>query len=152
MILFMKGIDVYIEPLKNSCLALYMPYSQEILQNIHKIKDKHWNQLNKRWLFANNNNILNKLMEYYYIYKYNNVYIENILIGSKKLFNNDFTEIKKNVTVHSLRHSFATHLLEQGVDIRYIQELLGHKSPNTTMIYTHVSESKLKNIKSPIDF
>ncbi len=59
--------------------------------------------------------------------------------------------ICKEVTVHSLRHSFATHLLEQGVDIRYIQELLGHRSPNTTMIYTHVSSKRLKGIKSPLD-
>ncbi len=59
--------------------------------------------------------------------------------------------IKKAVTVHSLRHSFATHLLEQGIDIRYIQELLGHQSPDTTMIYTHVSTGKLRSIKSPLD-
>lgn len=59
--------------------------------------------------------------------------------------------ICKEVTVHTLRHSFATHLLEQGIDIRYIQELLGHKSPNTTMIYTHVSSNRLRDIKSPLD-
>lgn len=59
--------------------------------------------------------------------------------------------IEKPASVHTLRHSFATHLLEQGVDIRFIQELLGHQSPNTTMIYTHVSEGKIRNIKSPLD-
>ncbi len=58
---------------------------------------------------------------------------------------------KKGITLHTLRHSFATHLLENGTDIRYIQNLLGHNSPKTTMIYTHVSEQSLKNIKNPFD-
>jgi len=59
--------------------------------------------------------------------------------------------IRKKVTLHTLRHSFATHLLESGTDIRYIQELLGHNSPKTTMIYTHVSTKKISEIKSPLD-
>ena len=59
--------------------------------------------------------------------------------------------ITKPVTLHWLRHSYATHLLESGTDLRYIQELLGHKSSKTTEIYTHVSEKSLQKIVSPFD-
>jgi integrase len=59
--------------------------------------------------------------------------------------------IKKDVGVHSLRHSYATHLHESGLDIRYIQELLGHRSTRTTEIYTHVSRRNLVVIRSPIE-
>jgi site-specific recombinase XerD len=55
-------------------------------------------------------------------------------------------------TVHTLRHSFATHLLQQGVNMRYVQSMLGHNSPKTTQIYMHVLEINDKVVHSPLDF
>lgn len=59
--------------------------------------------------------------------------------------------IRKEVSVHPLQHSFAIHLLENGTDFRYIQELLGHNSSKTTEIYTHVGNKDIGKIKSPLD-
>ncbi|BDQ03591.1 MAG: integrase [Ignavibacterium sp.] len=59
--------------------------------------------------------------------------------------------IKKHITVHSLRHSYATHLLEQGTDISIIQKILGHRDIKTTLLYTQISKSQLNKIKNPFD-
>ncbi|MBN1251929.1 MAG: tyrosine-type recombinase/integrase [Bacteroidales bacterium] len=59
--------------------------------------------------------------------------------------------INKNISLHSLRHSFATHLLEQGTDIRFIQELLGHSNIKTTVLYTKIAQTAVRKIKNPLD-
>lgn len=70
-----------------------------------------------------------------------------------KVFQNacEIAGIRKNASVHTLRHSFATHLLESGTDLRFIQELLGHASSKTTEIYTHVTTKNISRIESPLD-
>jgi len=71
---------------------------------------------------------------------------------AQKVFENALKKsgIQKDATFHSLRHSFATHLLENGVDVRYVQELLGHANIRTTQLYTKVTNPSLRNIKSPL--
>jgi len=78
--------------------------------------------------------------------KYSGTSIGKIVRASAKT-----AGIKKKVTPHTLRHSFATHLLESGTDIRYIQLLLGHNSTKTTEIYTHVAQNSFKSIINPLD-
>lgn len=104
-------------------------------------------------------NLLMLLREYYKVYKpkkyifegqkgskYTARSAENIL---KKALKD--SKINKNASLHTLRHSYATHLIEQGTDIRIVQELLGHKNIKTTQIYTHITDIRKLKVKNPFD-
>ena len=104
--------------------------------------------------------ILELLREYYKSYKPNEYLFEGHLEGKsydarslQVVLKNALVKagIEKPVTLHWLRHSYATHLMENGTDLRFIQELLGHSSSKTTEIYTHVSTKSLQQIRSPFD-
>lgn len=107
------------------------------------------------------NNLIEELKSYIKFRRDNNPYLfpgigenEHLSIRSaQKIVKRAATlaGINKRVYVHALRHSFATHLLENGVDIKNIAELLGHNRLDTTMIYLHTSTNYLKNIRSPLD-
>ena len=115
---------------------------------------------NKDRMAPLSNKIIDLLREYYKAYRPKEWLFEGQVAGnpySAKSLENVLKQslvkarITKPVTLHWLRHSFATHLLENGTDLRYIQVILGHKSSKTTEIYTHVSTNNLQNIRSPFD-
>ncbi len=103
--------------------------------------------------------ILEQLRAYYKLHKPQKYLFEGLqgeqysIRSVQQVFKNAMKKagINKVIGIHGLRHSFATHLLENGTDIKFIQELLGHNDIKTTMRYIHVSEQQLKNVKSPLD-
>jgi site-specific recombinase XerD len=130
----------------------------DIDSNSLKIHIRESKGIKDRYIMLSKN-VLMLLREYYNSYrpkvhiiegqyggKYSPTSVQNIFRTALKK-----AGINKSATVHTLRHSFATHLLEEGTDIRYIQELLGHKKLETTQIYTHVSSYSINRIKSPAD-
>ena len=102
--------------------------------------------------------IKNDLLKYYGKYEFRNKYLFEGRNGGKyskksiqEILRKFGEKVGIKITPHMLRHSFATHLLESGTDIRYIQKLLGHSDLKTTEIYTYVSKKGLEGIKSPLD-
>jgi len=103
--------------------------------------------------------LLEQLRAYYKIYKPKEWLFEGVggkpysVSSIRQVFNRSKKKAGVNIpaTVHTLRHSFATHLLDSGTNLRYIQKLLGHNSSKTTEIYTHVSSTNLINIESPFE-
>jgi site-specific recombinase XerD len=110
----------------------YVMLSDTLLQDLRTYWDKYRPE---DYLFQGQNNI-----------KYSDKSVQNVVKNAAIK-----SGIKQKVSPHILRHSFATHLLEKGTDIRFIQELLGHKSIKTTEIYTHVTDISKSNIRSPLD-
>ena len=106
------------------------------------------------------NKILELLREYYIAYKpthwlfegqNKNEQYEGSSLSSVLKQALEKSKITKPVSLHWLRHSYATHLLENGTDLRYIQEILGHSRSTTTEIYTHVSNNSIQKVISPFD-
>ncbi len=116
----------------------YVPLTPALLQDLRIYYRKY---KPKRYLFEGRANAKDAIV------RYSSSSIRSIFKRAVKK-----AGIMKKVKLHSLRHSYATHLLEHGIDLRYIQSLLGHSSSKTTEIYTHVSQKKLDKIPSPLDF
>ena len=148
---------IYSCGLRSGELLALMPHHVDSKRNIVLLKNSKGK---KDRITPLSLKILDLLREYFKVYKpttylfegqnagepYNSRSLQQVLKQTIKK-----AGITKPVTLHWLRHSYATHLLESGTDLRYIQELLGHNSSKTTEIYTHVSTKSIQQIKSPFD-
>ena len=116
--------------------AVTIPYNKVLIDSVRSVSGRIWDSRRKFWLIPGRTPDSHLSVR-----------------SAQAVFDNacEKCEITKEVSIHSLRHAFATHLLEKGVDLRYIQELLGHASSKTTEIYTHVSKTGVRQIISPLD-
>lgn len=117
-----KGQKDRVIPLPDSLREVWKPYYKKFEPKIHLFEGRN----GKKYTSASLRNVFQK--------------------SAKK------AGIKSKVTLHSLRHAYATHLFDNGTDIRMIQKLLGHNNIKTTLIYTHVSKRSILDVKSPLDF
>jgi integrase/recombinase XerD len=148
---------IYACGLRRSELLNLKPFDVESQRGLLKIRQSKGK---KDRVVPISGKTIEMLREYFRMYRPKNWLFEGQVVGEQyseeslaKVLKTACKKanITKPVTLHWLRHSYATHLLEAGTDIRFIQELLGHKSSKTTEIYTHVSTKSLQQIKSPFD-
>ena len=131
---------VYKEDRQNNISGVFLPHA---LERKYPNAGKEWGWF---WLFPSKSLSVDPRTN---TVRRHHVHIATIQRAFKRALKE--AGIEKPASVHSLRHSFATHLLEDGYDIRTVQELLGHKHIQTTMIYTHVARRNILGVKSPLD-
>jgi site-specific recombinase XerD len=136
-------INIKLKDLNRDRKTLHIRSGKGNVDRVVPVSDKVWNKLDE-YLLAYNPSVY--LFEGQSGGRYSAGSVYHVFCQAAKR-----AGIEKDIGVHSLRHSYATHLHEGGLDIRYIQELLGHRSSRTTEIYTHVSRRNLLSINNPLD-